>query len=72
MKVLPVMNHFICTSFSVSETSYSRLNKKQVGTGQGNGVSVNICRDSSCLVIKEIEIDNKGVIITAPITKEIE
>ena len=72
MKVLPVMNHFVCTSFGVSETSYSGLNEKQAGTGQGNGVSVNICRDLLCLVIKEIETDNKGVIIIALITKEIE
>ena len=65
------MNHFVCISFGVSPTSYSGIDERQVGTGHGHMVLVKICRDLSCFIIKEIEKDNKGLIIAAPIMKEI-
>ena len=40
--------------------------------GQGYVTSVNIYRDTSCLVIKPIEDQNIGIIIKDPISKEAE
>ena len=64
------MQHFICTSFRISSESYGRNNKIQAGIGQGNVVLVNICQDSSYLIIKDIEKEKKGVMIRTPITRQ--
>ena len=39
-------------------------------TGQGNEVSVSTCRDSSCMKLKEIEIENLGVFIKSTLTAD--
>ena len=54
-KVLPIIEHHICTSFGASEEFYRGVNNKQVGMGQGHITSVNIYRDTSNLIIKPIE-----------------
>ena len=64
------MEYCICTSFGISDQFYSRVNQKQAGIGQGYVVLVNIYQDSSCLIIKAVEIEKKGVITVDPISKE--
>ena len=59
IKVLLVMQHFVYTSFGISSISYGGNNEVQARAGQGNVVSVNICRDSLYLIIKEIKKKRK-------------
>ena len=68
VKVLLIKEHYICTSFGASEEFYRGVNNKQAGMGQGHITLVNICRDTSNLVIKPIEemqirIRMKGAIL---------
>ena len=66
-KILPVMNHYICTSFGISKSYYGSSVYKLGGTGQGNSVSGAICRDTSCLIFKKLEDESLGVKIYSPI-----
>ena len=68
-KLLPVMQHHICTSFGISKDYYGSERYKLGGTGQGNSVSGTICRDTSCLIFKHIENKSLGVIVKFPISK---
>ena len=52
MKVIPIMNYYMCTSFGISKASYGSKAKPQARTGQGNITSGNVCRDKSCYVIE--------------------
>ena len=72
VKVLPIMEYHICTSFGASSEFHRRINNKQAGIGQGHITSVNICRDISYLVIKLIEDQNIGIVMKSPISKEAE
>jgi len=69
-RVLPVMNHYICTSFGISENYYGSDIFKLGGTGQGNSVSGAICRDTSCIIFKKIEKEGLGVIARLPLSFE--
>ena len=64
------MEYHICISYGVRKEFYRRFNEKQVGTWQGHVLSVNIYRDTSCLVFKRIEEENLEIQIIAPITKK--
>ena len=46
-KIMPIMNHHICTSFRISKELYGGVTYKLGETGQGNFVSSTICRDTS-------------------------
>ena len=70
-KVLPIMQHHVCTDFGISQISYRSSIEKLGGTGQGNSVSGAICRDISCLIFKYLEQMNLGAILKHPIIKEI-
>ena len=48
-KVMPIMENYVCTAFGVSKECYGGRKMILAGTGQGNVVSGNTCRDSSCL-----------------------
>ena len=67
-KILPVMEHHICTSYGISKDSYSSRTYKLGGTGQGNSVSGSICRDTSCIIFKKLEDQNLGVKVYCPIS----
>ena len=45
-KLLPVMNHHTCISYGISKESYGSGSYKLGGTGQGNSVSGEICRNT--------------------------
>ena len=59
------------TAFGASKEFYGGRGETLTGAGQGNVVSVNICRHSSCIILRDIEKENLGVLITSPLTKEI-
>ena len=59
-KIIPNFEHYISTGYGVSNTFY-RGSKELAGTGQGNKFSGNICRDISCLIIRQLEIKNLGI-----------
>jgi len=63
MKVIPIMQHHIYTSFDISNQSYGGIDDPHAGTGQGNIASGDICRNKSCLVIKYIEKKKLGATI---------
>ena len=69
-RILPVMNHYICTSFGISENYYGSDIFKLGGTGQGNSASGAICRDTSCIIFKKIEKEGLGVIMRLPLSFE--
>ena len=69
-KLLPVMEHHICTSFGISKGHYGSVMYKLGGTGQGNSVSGAICRDTSCLIFKHLEELNLGVNVLTPLHKK--
>ena len=64
-KLLPVIEYHLCTSYGASSNYHGGCNNKQVGTGQGHVVSVNIYRDSTCIIFKDIEKEDLGIIIKA-------
>ena len=70
-KVLPIMQHHVCTDFGISKNFYGSKVEKLGGTGQGNSVSGAICRDTSCLIFKYLEDKNLGAMLKDPISKEI-
>ena len=63
MKVILIIQHYTCALFGISNQSYSRIDNPYAGTGQGNIISGDICRNKSCLVIKYIEKKNLGATI---------
>jgi len=70
-KVLPIMQHHVCTDFGISKNFYGSKVEKLGGTGQGNSVSGAIYRDTSCLIFKYLEDKNLGAMLKDPISKEI-
>ena len=70
VRLLPIMNHFICTSFGISSDYYRSDTFKLGGTEQGNSVSGAICRDTSCIIFKKMEEEKLGVITKMPLTLE--
>ena len=68
-KVLPIMEHHICTSFRASIEYCRETDNKQARIEQDHITLVNICRDISCLIMKPIEDQKIGVIIEGPILK---
>ena len=59
-KVLPIMQHHVATDYGISDEYYGDKMNKLGGTGQGNSASGAICRDTSCLIFKYLEIQNLG------------
>ena len=53
-KMLPTMDNYVSIDFGVSKAFYGKYRSMLAGTGQGNVVSVNICRDLSCIILKYI------------------
>ena len=54
-KILPVMEHDICTSYRISKDLYRSRIYKLGGTGQGNSILGSICRDTSYIIFKKLE-----------------
>ena len=54
-KVIPNWRHYMCTGFGISTAYYGGEDNKLAGTGQGNRFLGDVCRDTSCLIIKSIE-----------------
>ena len=57
-KIMPIFKYCICIGFRISEEVHEEINKKLAGIGQGNKFLEDMCRDISCLLIKEIEKKN--------------
>ena len=47
--------HHISAGFGISDDFYRGL-EKLAGTGQGNKFSGDMCRDISCLIMKQLEV----------------
>ena len=70
-KVIPKWRHYICTGFGISDFYYGGENDPLAGTGQGNRFSGDVCRDSSCLIIRNIERMNVGMNFESRVSGEI-
>jgi len=60
-KIIPRWKHHICTAFGISESYYGGIDHEMAGTGQGNKFSGDVCRDTSCLIIRQLEKQQFGV-----------
>ena len=70
-KTLPTIEHCVGSYFGViKEFCGGRRQTLMVGTGQVNACSVSMFRDSSCMMLKEIEKENLGVFIKLPLTTD--
>jgi len=69
MKVIPNWKHYSCTGFGISSSYYRGENERLAGTGQGNKFSGDLCRDTSCLIIREIKRKRLEMFIESNITK---
>jgi len=65
-KVLPIMKHYVATDFGISPISYGNKLDPLGGTGQGNSASGAICRDTSCIIFKQLEKMQLGAQIKVP------
>jgi hypothetical protein len=66
-KALPILKHFVCTGFGVSSLYYGGREDRLAGTGQGNRFSGDVCRDSSCIIIRSIERKEVGMMLQSRI-----
>lgn len=62
-KLIPRFTHYLCASFGISSITYGGDHDLLGGTGQGNVLSGNACRDQSCIIFKNMEQQELGVII---------
>ena len=60
-KIMPVWQRYVYIGYRISSKYYSILEMDLVGTGQGKKFSVSLCRDTSCLIIRDIEKKNLGI-----------
>ena len=56
-KGIPNWNHYLSTAFGISLDYYGGEENRLAGMGQGNRFSGDVCRDTSCLIMKRIEIE---------------
>ena len=61
-KVLPVIQHYMCTDFCISTKSYRNTYSTLGSTRQENLVLAAIYRDTPCLIFKHIEEKSLGAI----------
>jgi len=69
-KVIPNWRHYICTGYGISKTYYRGECDKLAGTGQGNRFSGDVCRDTSCLILKMIENKQLGMNFVSKLSNE--
>ena len=60
-KIMPNFQHYVITGCGVSDNYYGGQTPL-AGTRQGNKFSGDTCRDTSCLIIKQLEIRNLGIV----------
>ena len=71
-KIMLKFKHYVSTTYGVSSNYYGGENESLARTGQDNKFSGNMCRDISCLIIKQIEEQQLEVIYTEELTKLLE
>jgi len=69
-KVIPNWNHYVSTAYGISEKCYRGEDNQLAGTGQGNKFSGDVCRDTSCLIMKSIENEQLGMEFVSGLTNE--
>ena len=68
-KITSRWKHYVSTAFGTSEECYGREENELAGTGQGNKFSGEVCRDTSCLIIKVLEKRGLGMKFGSKLTK---
>ena len=69
MKVIPNWKYYLYTGFGISSSYYGGENERLTGTEQDNKFSGDLCRDTSCLIIREIEKKRLEMFIESNVTK---
>jgi len=67
-KIMPHFKHHVQTGYGISERYYGGKEDELAGTGQGNKFSGDMCRDISCLIIKQLEKEQLGIIFKSNLT----
>ena len=65
--IIPKIQGHVSTAYGVSDRFYGG-DIDLAGTGQGNKLSRDICRDISCLIIKQLEVQNLGISFLSLVT----
>ena len=60
------MEHYASTVLGVSKDLYGGRRANLAGIGQGNMVSVNTCRCSSCIILRETQKENLDILYNHP------
>ena len=63
-KVLPIFKQYVVTANGVSKENYGGKSELLGGKGQSNIFSGVACRDVSCVIFKQVEINKLEIIIT--------
>jgi len=58
----------LSTAYGITDNYYGGEEKNLAGTGQGNRFSGDVCRDTSCLIMRVIEKANLGMKLKSHIT----
>ena len=61
MKLILRWQRYIFTGYGISSDYYGGFENYLVGTSQGNKFLGDLCRDTSCLIIRDIEKRNLGI-----------
>ena len=59
-KIMPNFENHVNTGYGISQ-EYSGGRNSLAGTGQGNKFSRDMCHDISCLIIRQLELQNLGI-----------
>ena len=60
-KLMPRWKHYVSTAHGISEEYHGGNECELAGTGQVNKFSGDVCRDTSCMIIKVLENEKLGI-----------
>ena len=69
-KVLPVLQHYVYTGFGISKMYYRDVKNIMGRTDQGNCFLGDNSRDTSCFIIRRLEVEELGAMIRALISRK--
>ena len=63
---MPNWEHYVSTSYGISEKYYGGEQEKLAETGKENKCQGDMCRHASCLIITQLEKEGLGLVIESP------
>jgi len=68
--LIPRWKHYVSTAHGISKRYYGGSENELAGTGQGNKFSGDLCRDTSCMIIKVLEKNEMGVKYVSKLSRD--